>query len=104
MLLINTINWIKKDRNNRKIFLKAEIKKLTLKSLLFNVNFPFIYKFYFDNLYKKFSFSSSISKYRTSCIFLGNSRSVFQRFKMSRHICKKLSSDGYLIGLKKSSF
>jgi len=104
MLLINTINWIKKDKDNRQIFLKFEIKKLTLKSLLFNINYPFIYKFYFDTIYKKFSFNSSISRYRTSCIFLGNSRSIFKRFKLSRHVCKKFGSNGFLTGLKKASF
>ncbi len=37
-------------------------------------------------------------------IFLGNSRSIFRRFKLSRHICKKLSSNGFIIRLKKASF
>jgi len=104
MLSINTIGWIKKDRNLRKIFGKYEIKKLILKSLLYNVNYPFFFKLYFDNFYKKFSYNSSISKYRTSCMFHGNSRSVFQRFKLSRDLVKKFASDGFITGLKKSSF
>jgi ribosomal protein S14 len=104
MLLITTINWIKKDKNSRQIFSKFEIKKIIIKSLLYNNKGNFNNKLYYDNLFKKFPFSSSISKYRTNCIFLGNSRSVFRRFKLSRHICKKLASNGFLIGFRKSSF
>jgi ribosomal protein S14 len=104
MLSINTIGWIKKDRNLRQSYVKYEIKKLTLKSLLYNVNYPFFFKLYFDNFYKKFPYNSSISKYRTSCMFHGNSRSVFKRFKLSRDVSKNLASHGYLTGLKKSSF
>lgn len=104
MLSINTIGWIKKDRNLRQSYVKYEIKKLTLKSLLYNVNYPFFFKLYFDNFYKKFPYNSSIAKYRTSCMFHGNSRSVFKRFKLSRDVAKNLASHGYLTGLKKSSF
>lgn len=104
MLNIKTIVCIKKDKINRSIYFKYEIKKLILKSLLFNINYPFFYKLYFDYYFKKFPFSSSISKYRTYCMFLGNSRSIFQRFKLSRHICKKYGSQGFIVGLKKSSF
>lgn len=104
MLNIKTINWRKHDKKNREIFLNYEIKKLILKSLLYNVFYPFFYKLYFDFIFKKFPFKSSISKYRTSCMFLGNSRSIFRRFKLSRYMCKRYGAHGYLIGLKKSSF
>ena len=77
---------------------------LIIKSILYNNKYNFLNKLYFDNLFKKFTNKSSISKYRTNCMFLGNSRSIFQKFKMSRHICKKLASNGFLTGLKKSSF
>jgi ribosomal protein S14 len=104
MLSINTIGWIKKDHNIRKLYGKYEIKKLVFKSLLYNVNYTFSFKLYFDNFYKKFSYNSSISKYRTSCIFHGNSRSVFRKFKLSRDLAKKFASHGFITGLKKSSF
>lgn len=104
MVLIKSINWITKDKSFRNLFSKYEIKKLVLKSLLYNNNYPFFFKLYFDKNFKNFTYNSSISKYRTSCLFLGNSRSVFQRFKLSRHIAKKFASNGFLVGLKKSSF
>ncbi len=104
MLLIKAINWISKDKKSRKIFKKYEVKKLIIKSILYNNSYSLNNKIYFDNIFKKFSYNSSISKYRTNCMFLGNSRSIFQRFKLSRHSCKNLASNGLLIGLKKSSF
>lgn len=104
MLLIKTINWINKDRLSRKIFSKFEIKKLIIKSMLYNKSSTYLYKIYYDKIFKKFIYKSSISRYRTNCIFLGNSRSIFQKFKLSRHACKNLASHGLLPGLKKSSF
>ena len=104
MVLLNSINWIIKDKNNRKLFLKYEIKKKVLKSLLFNDDCNILHKIRFDSAFKKYPFNSSISRYRTSCVILGNSRSVFQRFKLSRHAVKVLSSNGFLTGLKRSTF
>jgi ribosomal protein S14 len=104
MVNIKTINYINKDIINRKKFLKIEINKLILKSLIYNNNYPFFFKYYFDKIFKKFLFNLSISKFRTYCIFLGNSKSIFRKFKFSRIICKKYASNGYIIGLKKSSF
>jgi ribosomal protein S14 len=104
MVNLNTISWIKKDKKNRILFLNLEIKKIILKSLLYNKKYPFFFKLYFDYKFKKFSYKSSIAKYRKYCMFLGNSRSIFQNFKLSRHILKKYASNGYIVGLKKSSF
>lgn len=102
MLVLNT--WINKDKKIRKIFTKYEIKKLILKSLLYSSDYPFFYKLIFDFYFKKFPYNSSISRYRTSCMFLGNSRAIIRKFKLSRHTCKKYANLGFLTGLKKSSF
>ena len=104
MLLLKSINWINRDKKIRLVFLKYEIKKIVLKSLLYNETFIFDKKLFFDFKFKKFTFNSSISRYRTSCMFLGNSRAIIQQFKLSRHACKKYASLGFLVGLKKSSF
>ena len=96
--------WVIRDKKKRNYFHQFEIKKLVIKSLLYNKLIDFEYKLYFDNIFKKFPYKSSIAQYRTSCLFLGNSRSVFRRFKLSRHSIKKYAPFGYMIGLKKSSF
>lgn len=106
MLLINSINWLTKDKGNRKLFKKLEIKKLVLKSLLFNTHKDagIKKKLYYDKKFKNFNTKGSISRCRTSCMFLGNTRSVFRRFKLSRHAAKKYASHGFIPGLRKSSF
>ncbi len=104
MLQIKTINWINKDKLSRKVFSKFEVKKLIIKSMLYNKGNSYIYKIYYDKIFKKFVYNSSIARYRTNCIFLGNSRSIFQRFKLSRHSCKNWASQGLIPGLRKSSF
>jgi len=104
MLLIPLNNSIKKDKKIRYTFKKTEIKKIILKSLIYNNILDFYKKIFFDSKFKKFTFYSSIAKYRHNCMFLGNNRAVIQQFKLSRHSCKKYASLGFLIGLKKASF
>jgi ribosomal protein S14 len=55
-------------------------------------------------MFKHFKYESSISKIQTYCLFLKNKRSIFKKFKLSRHILKKYAAQGFIIGLKKSSF
>lgn len=104
MLLLKSIQWINKDKFNRNIYLKYELKKIIIKSLMYSNIYILKKKLLFDFYYKKFPYNSSISKYRLNCIYLGNSRSIIKNFKLSRHICKKYANYGFLNGLKKSSF
>jgi len=104
MLFINNIGWVNRDKKIRKLFSVNELKKLTLKSLLFNVEYNYKEKIFFDNKFKKIKKNSSISKSRSNCMFLGNSRSIIQKFKLSRYASKKFAGMGFIIGLRKSSF
>lgn len=104
MLFIKNINWINRDKYIRKLYNNNELKKLVLKSLLYNNIYNFKEKIFFDFKFKKFSYKSSISKCRSNCMFLGNSRSIIQKFKLSRHSSKKFAGMGFIVGLKKSSF
>lgn len=51
-----------------------------------------------------FSKNSSISKYKSSCLFSHYGRVVFRKFKLSRHFSKRFASHGFLLGFRKSSF
>jgi len=104
MISVIALAWIKKDYKIRKSYVNFEIKKLVLKSLLYSEWYPFLHKLIFDFYFKKFPYNSSISRYRRYCMFLGNCRAVLQRFKLSRHCCKKYATLGYCSGLRKSSF
>lgn len=104
MLSLETIGWVKKDKNLRFIFKRNEIKKIILKSLIYSNIEIFYKKLYYDFKFKKYTYKSSIAKTRNSCLFLGNSRAIIQQFKLSRHASKKYAALGFLVGLKKSSF
>lgn len=71
-----------------------------MSSQKYNINL----KLYFSKLFLHFNELSSISRYRNSCLFSNYGRSVFRQFKLSRHFAKRFASNGYLLGLRKSSF
>jgi ribosomal protein S14 len=104
MISVIASTWIKKDNVIRKDYKKFEIKKIVLKSLLYSEVYSFIFKLIFDFHFKKFKFTSSISRYRRYCMVLGNCRAVLQRFRLSRHCCKKYATLGFCSGLRKASF
>jgi len=94
-LKFNTENMIKKELylNMTKFFIAS--KHSILKS---NKIIKIAYR---NNYYMK---SSSISFFRRSCLKLGNCRSVFRFFKMSRYICRYYASNGFFTGIRKASF
>jgi len=95
-------------------FKKYKIKGLINKELKKN-----LIKYFLSNQYKNFKSNSIIkfiyrnkfyykyysrSFFRRNCILSGNSRSVFRLFKLSRYLCRYYASNGYISGLRKSSF
>lgn len=86
------------------IFSSNELNKLVLKSLLSSEDLKFLPRVFFFFFLQKYSIKSSISFFRKFCNIDGYSKSIFRFFKMSRHNSKRLSSFGYLTGMRKSSF
>lgn len=91
-----------KDKNQRKEYKKNELSRRSLKALYNN--------HYINNdiraslgilLHKKPGRSSEI---RNRCVLTGRGRGVLRKFKISRLSFKKLSSQGLIIGIKKSSW
>lgn len=95
-------------------FTKFNTKRMILKELKKNLT-----KFFISNKYKilksnkiikmayrnnYFSKNASTSYFRRSCLKLGNCRSVFRLFKMSRYVCRYYALNGFLTGLRKASF
>lgn len=91
----NTKNMILKEVNKNliKFFISNKYKILKSNKII---------KIAYRNNY--FLKNASVSFFRRSCLRLGNCRSVFRFFKMSRYICKYLASNGFFTGLRKSSF
>jgi len=104
MLFIKNHNWTNNDKLIRNLYNNKEKKKLIIKSLLYNNNYSFKKKVFFDNKLKKFSKKTSIAKCRSYCMFLGNSRSIIWKFRLSRYASKKFANMGFINGLRKASF
>ena len=104
MLFIRNYKWINRDKIIRNLFKEKEKKKLIIKSLLYNNNYNFKEKIFFDYKFKKLKKKTSIAKTRSYCMFLGNSRSIIWKFKLSRYASKKFANLGFINGLRKASF
>lgn len=102
--MVNNYGWIKNDNYKRKFFKKAEIQKIVLKSLMISNDYPIKYRYFFNKIFYIYSKKSAISSYKRGCIMSHWGRSIFRDFKLSRHFTKRFASDGFLLGLRKSSF
>lgn len=96
--------WIFDSYKYRFQVQKNEINKNILKSLLSCEEFSLVFRIYFFKLFQKYPKFSSISFFRRYCNLTGYSKSVFRLFKLSRHQAKKYASNGFLMGMRKSSF
>jgi len=94
----------KKDVKSRNFYNLYEIDKTLLKSLLSYFHSQHKSRYYLFDLMRRFRQKASLSFIRRSCVLSGYTKSVFQKFKLSRHSGKFLASNGYLIGYRKSSF
>jgi ribosomal protein S14 len=92
-----------KDKNQRNRYYLLEKKKLILQYVLNNLSFTKECRNFAYSEYKKFSKFSNISKIKNRCVFSNRSRSIYRQFKLSRIFFKKLSLEGYLMGVKKAS-
>lgn len=94
--------------NNRKklvyAFKKVELNKIVLKSLLRDFSFLNIYRFYFNYKLSSYNKSTFFTAIRRSCFLTNYPKSFIRFFKLSRHQAKFYASDGYLNGIRKSSF
>jgi ribosomal protein S14 len=97
MIYTNKLINIKKNSTKKKKFLKKELKIIILKSLIQNNNLKPITR---SNAFYKLSrlkYIYSKSKQNNNiCLYSGKIKSVFNKFKMSRHFIKKFCSDNSL--------
>lgn len=82
---------VKYDMN----YMYMRYKKIILKNDLFYID---AYRY---NKLKNSINNTSISKIRNRCIINGRARSVYRKYKLSRHIFKEYSSAGLLNGIRK---
>ena len=94
----------RKFNNYKKIHLefRFNISKGILSGCYINFkSLRFMKYLMYKGFYKR---CSSKSFFRRSCLYSGNCRSVFRKFKLDRYRVKHLGSYGFLTGLRRASF
>lgn len=87
---------IKKNKIKTKKFLKNELKKIILKSLIQNKNIKPITRANANYKLSHIKYIFSKSKQNNVCLYSGKIKSVFDKYKMSRHFIKKFYSENNL--------
>lgn len=92
------------DNLKRKLFLKNEIKRFLLKSLIVNQNLPLIYRYfaYYNKI--KLSRMSSIIQQKNKCTQTGRVWTTVKMTNYSRFVFRKESYSGNLPGFKRASW
>jgi ribosomal protein S14 len=100
MKIKNNILNINKDFIKRKKFLKNEIKKIILKSIIQNKNIKPLIRAYIMYKISQIKINSSIAKQNNICVISGRIGGTYKLTNTSRHIIKKLSVNGNLQNIK----
>ncbi len=95
---------ISKDKLKRKTFLKNELKKLILKSIIKNQQTSEIKRL---DAFKHFTFfnkKNSISRQNNLCLMSGRNGGVFKNWQVSRHNIKQFAKFNLLQNVKMNSW
>lgn len=91
----------KKDVKRRYAFERIAYQLYLLKSILKNIKFSTTIRHYarykLSKLYKKKSFS----KMNRYCVYSSNYKSVYKKYKLSRHFLKDFFRSGKIVGISK---
>lgn len=95
---------ISKDKIKRKNFLKNELKKLILKSILKNHQTKEMDRLDAFKHFCFFSKKSSLSKQNNLCLLSGRNGGVFKNWQISRHNIKQFGKFNLLQNVKINSW
>ena len=102
--MIRENRWKFVDIFRRKLFLKNELKKIILRSIIKNNNISLIYRYYaLYNKSKLYRFSS-ISQQKNKCVETGRIWSTVKKTQYSRFFFRVESNVGNLPGFKRASW
>jgi small subunit ribosomal protein S14 len=93
-----------KDEKRRKLFLRTERKKLMLKYIVSNVNYPESVRVRSFQKLSCFPKNSSKVRIKNRCMFTGRGPFTLRAFKSSRIIFRENASFGRIVGVKKASW
>lgn len=95
---------IYKQKINKIYFLKNEIKKILLKSIILDKSITPIYRTYAYYIFTKKKKKESIATWKNVCLILSKHRSVYTKFNIKRHTLKKFNSFAIIPNLKSTGW
>ena len=93
-----------KDKKRRKLVKKLELKKVILKSIIYNIRLPYSIREYLFIDLCNLTKDSSKTRIRNRCLFTNRSRFVLTKYKLSRHYFKFLVSKKKIVGISRESW
>jgi small subunit ribosomal protein S14 len=102
--MIREQRWKMLDNFRRKLFLKNELKKIIIKSLIKNNNLPIIYRYFVLYNKSKLIRFGSITKQKNKCVQTGRTWSTIKNVNYSRFLFRTESNKGNLPGFRRASW
>lgn len=98
------LRWKTVDNYKRKLFLKIELKRFLLNSIIKNAYLPRSYRYYALFSKTKLSRINSSVQHKNKCVKTGRVWSVINLTKYSRFVFRTESYAGHLPGFKRASW
>jgi len=95
---------IRTEKLKRIYYIKAELKRGILKSLILNNNTKNINRLYANLSLRSLPKRTSIVKQHKVCLITGRQRGIYSKFNLSRHALKKLGLENRLQNIKTQSW
>jgi len=102
--MIRENRWKTLDNFKRKLFLKNELKKIILKSIINNVSLPTSYRYFALYNKSKLMRLSSLTQQKNKCAMTGRVWSTVKLTHYSRFLFRIESNNGNLPGFKRASW
>ena len=97
-------NLVKRDQKRRNLFLKNELKRVQLKSLIKNWSIAGSTKDQYVIRLNQINRNSSKIRIKSRCILTGRGKAVYRFCRLSRIRFRELAAQGLLHGVSKSSW
>ena len=95
---------VEKDQRNRNLFFKYESGRKVLKAISCNQNLSNSMRLKANLSLSYLPKNSSPTRVKKRCILTGRGRFILGQFNMSRMMFRQLAREGFIPGLRKSSW
>lgn len=102
--MIRENRWKMVDNFRRKLYLKTELKKIILKSIIKNTHLPLSYRYFALYNKSKLLRLGSVTQQKNKCVVTGRVWSTVRMVNYSRFLFRTESADGNLPGFRRASW